>query len=77
MAGELDNASESKGTLLRSTVVDQQGLHRLARAQYFYESASNQANQINSPFEWELVIVPNVGHNQALMAKAASEILYE
>ena len=75
--GELDNQDEKGGTLLRSNTVDQQGLHRLDRAKFFYSLAENKAKEMQSTFNWQLKVIPNIGHNQEKMAKAAAEYLYE
>ena len=74
--GELDNATETGGTFLRSKTADVQGLHRLARGTYFFETAKAKATALGVDFNWELIIVPNVGHDQEKMGKAASEFLY-
>ena len=76
LIGELDNETETGGTLLRSPTVDLQGAHRLARGQYFYETAKKQAEQFGADFNWELVIVPNVGHNHRKMGDTAAKYLY-
>ena len=76
MVGELDNAEETGGTLLRSPSADQQGLHRLSRGHYFFEFAKGVAKEMNGPFNWEKEIVPGVGHNQRKMAEHAAKYLY-
>jgi pimeloyl-ACP methyl ester carboxylesterase len=75
--GKLDNENETGGLILRSPTVDKQGTHRLARGKYFHSYSKTYAKKINSAFNWDLFIVPNVGHNQKLMAKAAAQYLYE
>ncbi len=75
--GELDNADEQGGLLLRSPTVDKQGTHRLARGIYFYNRGLYVAKALNTKFEWKLKIVSGVGHNQRKMAKAAAKYLYE
>jgi len=75
--GELDNADETGGTLLRSESADQQGLHRLERGQYFYHTSQKTANELNAEFNWTLEIVPGIGHDQRKMARAAARYLYE
>jgi len=77
LIGELDNESERNGTLLRSKTVDQQGLHRLERAQYFYRFSNNLSNKLDIPFNWKLEIVPNIGHDHERMAVVASKYLYD
>ena len=75
--GELDNERETGGTLLRSKTVDKQGTNRLARGGYFYNKSVKTAQQSNMTFNWELKIIPAIGHNQKEMAKAAAKYLYE
>lgn len=77
LTGEKDNATETKGTLLHSNTVNEQGLHRNARAKYFYNYAKAKAKEINTPFNWQLVQVKDVGHDHRKMAKAAAEFLYQ
>ena len=52
-----------------------QGPHRFARGQNFFASARAAAAELKTPFGWELVEVPGVGHKNALMAQAAPPIL--
>ncbi len=77
LVGEMDNAEENKGTLLRSESADRQGLHRLARAKYFYEFSKTIADERNLEFRWRYQMVNGVGHDHESMARAAAEILYE
>lgn len=74
--GELDNENETGGTLLRSVTADKQGLHRFERAQYFYNQAKAIAEEKEFNFNWDLKIIPNVGHNHRKMGDAAAEYLY-
>lgn len=74
--GELDNENETGGTLLRSTTVDKQGLHRLERAGFFYQQAKALAAENESNLNWELKIIPAVGHNHRKMGDAAAKYLY-
>jgi hypothetical protein len=75
--GELDNADEDGGLLLRSKTVDKQGTHRLARGTYFYNKGLETARSLNTKINWKLEIIAGVGHNQRKMAKAAAIYLYE
>lgn len=75
--GELDNENEQGGTLLRSTSADQQGLHRLARGVYFYETSKNIAQQIKATYNWDIQVVSGVGHNHRKMGDAAAKYLYD
>jgi pimeloyl-ACP methyl ester carboxylesterase len=76
LVGELDNAEETGGTLLRSASADRQGLHRRARGEYFHQAAEDRAREIGAAFNWELLIVDGVGHDHVGMADAAARILY-
>ncbi|MEM1137786.1 MAG: hypothetical protein AAGI07_18250 [Bacteroidota bacterium] len=75
--GELDNENEKGGTLLRSTSADKQGLHRLERGKFFYKEAKSKAMELGFKFNWELEIIPDVGHNHREMGDAAAKYLYE
>ncbi|MGH8222530.1 MAG: hypothetical protein ACREQZ_06115, partial [Woeseiaceae bacterium] len=77
LIGELDNANETGGLMLRSPTVDEQGIGRLARSKYFYRSSKTAANDLGARFNWKLEIVPNIGHDHVRMSAAAAEYLYE
>ncbi len=74
--GEKDDANETRGELRRSPKVDIQGLGRLSRGQYFYQECQKIAIETNQPFNWNLEIVPNVGHDFKAMSQHAAEYLY-
>jgi len=76
LLGELDNATEMGGTLLRSPTADNQGLHPLARGKYFFEQGKKLAESWGCDFTWNVQVVPGVGHDQEGMGKAAAELLY-
>jgi len=76
LLGELDNARETGGTLLRSPTADQQGLHRLARGRYYYQQAQQSAGRSGVSLQWEKVEVPEVGHDFRKMSRAAAKYLY-
>ena len=75
--GELDNADEKGGIILRSKTVDLQGTHRLARGTYFYKYSLQTAKELNYKYNWKLKVILGVGHSQRKMAKAAAKYLYE
>ncbi len=74
--GELDNENEKGGTLLRSPSADKQGLHRLERGHFFYDYAKTKAGDLGFDFNWEMVVIPNVGHEHRKMGAAAAKYLY-
>lgn len=53
-----------------------QGAHRLARAEYFFNESSSIANELNTPFNWQFIAAPNVGHQYNTMGVIAAELLY-
>jgi len=69
--GQDDNDPNAPG-LRRNAVVDnQQGIHRLERGQYFFNTSQSEAQNQNVSFNWEKHEVPNVDHNPQLMANDA------
>jgi len=72
----MDNENEKGGSFLRSTTADKQGLYRLERGKNFYRQSKAVAEKMKLEFNWKLIIVPNVGHNQREMGNAAAKYLY-
>ena len=54
----------------------EQGEHRLERGKNVYQTAQAVAREIGWPFEWELQIVPNVGHCIQRVVPSAAEWLF-
>ncbi|WP_299520961.1 T9SS type A sorting domain-containing protein [Winogradskyella sp.] len=54
---------------------NQQGLHRLERGQYFFNTSQTVAGNLGVDFNWEKHEVPNVGHDGQLMANDALQYL--
>ena len=76
MVGEKD-VNTANAMLLRSEEAMRQGPHRHARGVYFYEDGEAEAKRMMLPFRWQLVSVPDVGHSNRGMARAAAEWLAE
>jgi hypothetical protein len=57
------------------TVNDQQGLHRLERGQYFFNTSQSIAQNLSVLFNWEKHEVSGVGHDPQLMANDALQYL--
>lgn len=74
--GEEDDENETRGHLVRSPETDKQGTHRLARGKYFYNKSKDYADSLGVEFNWELKIIPGVGHDYQRMSKAAVKYLY-
>lgn len=75
--GELDDKNETRGDLASSPEIDVQGPGRIERGRYFYSQSLKTAESIGAKVEWEMVVVPGVGHDYRRMSKAASEYLYD
>lgn len=74
--GEDDDENEHRGHLVRTPETDKQGTHRLARGKYFYNKAGLYADSLQSEFNWELIIIPDTGHDYLRMSEAAAQYLY-
>lgn len=69
--GQDDTDPNSSG-LRHNTVVDnQQGLFRLERGQYFYNTAQITAQNMSTEFNWEKHEVAGIAHQAQLMANDA------
>lgn len=69
--GQNDNDPNSPGLRHNAVVDNQQGLHRLERGQYFFNTSQAEAQNQSATFNWEKHEVPNVGHDPQLMANDA------
>jgi hypothetical protein len=76
LLGEQDNDSEKGGIHLHTPLIDTQGTDRLARGRYFHAFAAARARTLQSEFNWELRVVPSVGHDYRAMARVAANLLY-
>lgn len=74
--GEEDDENETGGHLVRSPEIDKQGTHRLARGKYFYNESKVYADSLGTEFNWEIRVIPNVGHDYERMSKAAAKYLH-
>jgi hypothetical protein len=66
------NDDNPNSGLRRNTIVDvQQGIHRLERGQYYFNTSQTTAQSMAVSFNWEKHELPNVGHEAQLMANDA------
>ncbi len=77
LIGELDNENEKGGTLLHSVSANKQGMHRLERGTFFFNSSKEKAKEMNVDFNWKKIIVPGTGHNHKKMGDAVAAYLYK
>lgn len=69
--GQDDNDPNSPGLRHNAVVDNQQGLHRLERGQYFFNTSQAEAQNQSVTFNWEKHEVANVGHDPQLMVNDA------
>jgi hypothetical protein len=70
------NDNDPNSGLRRNAVVDaQQGIHRLERGQYFFNTSQAKAQSMTVPFNWEKQELPGVGHDPQLMANDALQYI--
>ena len=74
LLGEADTDPDDPN-LRRTDEAMEQGPHRLYRGRAFYEAALIAAGQAGVALNWNLVTVPEVGHDNARMAPAAVPFL--
>jgi hypothetical protein len=75
--GEHDDATETRGSLRRNPEADKQGLGRLSRGMYFFNTSNKIASELNKEFNWKIEIIPKVGHDYNKMGAAAADYLYK
>jgi poly(3-hydroxybutyrate) depolymerase len=61
--------------LRKTPEANAQGPHRFARGQQFFARGRQAATALGTPFGWRLVTVPDVGHSNGKMAKAAAQVI--
>jgi hypothetical protein len=54
-----------------------QGATRLDRGKSYFAAARREAEKLDTPFNWRLVLVPGVGHDNAKMAGTAAALVAE
>ena len=73
--GTNDNDPDSSGLRHNSVVDNQQGLNRYDRGHYFFETSQNEAQFLNSQFNWLQFDAEGISHNGQLMANDALQYL--
>lgn len=65
--GNADNSTNTT-SIRRDVLAEAQGASRLTRAQFFFQKANSRAAALSVPFQWELHLIPGLGHdfNQSL-----------
>lgn len=73
--GELDNDPNALG-LRHNQFADAQGLNRWERAQYFFNTASQLANNNNLSFNWTLIINEGADHDFELACRKGADVIF-
>lgn len=63
------------GSLNRTAGAMQQGAHRFARGQAFYNAAREQAKEMDVDFIWRMRVVGDVAHSNGGIAAAAGDLV--
>lgn len=74
--GALDNDPEAPG-LRRNSIVDLQGIHRLARATNFFDFCETLAEDNQYDFPWRFEIREGADHNFSTAAVYAADLLFK
>lgn len=72
----MNDNNPNSSTLRHTPEADAQGLHRLARAQYFHNRCAQLAAQSGKPFNWSLHLIPNLGHDFAQAINHSADLLF-
>ena len=76
--GDADTDPNSSSLRHNDIVDEQQGLNRLVRGRYFFETSKEKAESLNAAFNWEKTPeVPGVGHDHSAMALDALQYILE
>jgi len=73
--GEEDLGPRTK-PLSNGTMAREQGPNCLTRGELLYEKALKKAEELDASFEWKLITVPGVGHDNYNLAPHACEFLF-
>jgi hypothetical protein len=74
LLGDAD-ADENARDLPKNPEAIAQGPHRLARGLAHFDQCQAIAGRLRTPFGWRLVVAAGVGHDDAQVAAAASDVL--
>ncbi|MBP7825804.1 MAG: hypothetical protein KA236_04550 [Verrucomicrobia bacterium] len=75
LLGDQDTDPDA-ANLNRSAEAMAQGRHRFERGQHFYAAAKKLAAERAMPCQWQMKVVPGVGHSNAGMTAEAAKILF-
>lgn len=70
LLGTADTDRDSKD-FNTTAEADAQGKNRFQRGQYYFKTAQSKASELNLPFNWTMIFVPNIGHSNLGMSRFA------
>jgi poly(3-hydroxybutyrate) depolymerase len=76
LAGEKDDDPEDEN-LNQSAGAKKQGETRIDRAENFFLAATTAARDLGVKFAWDLVEVPDTGHDGEAMSRAAADAIFK
>ncbi|MCP4862520.1 MAG: hypothetical protein GY897_00935 [Alteromonas sp.] len=74
LLGELDNNAQ-QGRLDQTEMAMEQGANRLERGANFFQASKTVAGNNGFDFNWQIQVVPDVGHEYKRMSEAAAKLL--
>ncbi|MBR9791312.1 MAG: alpha/beta hydrolase [Gammaproteobacteria bacterium] len=74
LIGELDNNAQ-QGRLDQTVMAMEQGPNRLERGSKFFQASKTVAGNNGFDFNWQIQVVPDVGHEYKRMSEAAAKLL--
>ena len=74
--GELDNDPNASG-LRKNSIVNQQGLNRFTRANYFFKKAKETSQQNNIPLSWQFFVNQGLDHDFKPAISKAVDYLFK
>ena len=74
LLGELDNNAQ-QGQLDQTEMAMEQGSNRLERGSNFFAASKTVAEDNGFNFNWQIQVVPDVGHEYKRMSEAAAKLL--
>lgn len=75
LVGAADTVLSDK-YLPKGDAATRQGRDRVERAKNFYEMSKAKAAEMGVPFNWKLMIVPDIAHENGKMAASVTEMLF-
>jgi len=75
LIGTQDN-DPNAGGLRHNVNADAQGLHRLARAHHFFDTAAALAQDNSTPFNWQFFSHEGVGHDYIAASEKGADLIF-